>query len=208
MHDDSAPTRKLLARIAGGDRGAFNELFERHRFRLKKAISLRMDKRLKSRVDESDVVQETQLIAFRRLNDYLSRRPMPFGLWLRKTAQEQLISQRRGHLDAAQRSVHKERPLPSKSSILLAAPFVDREPSPSQRQEAREYRRLVTEAVNELPETDREILMMRNLEGLSHQEIAQLLDVSHEAVRKRYGRALIKLQRLLSLRGLAESSDG
>jgi RNA polymerase sigma-70 factor (ECF subfamily) len=98
--------------------------------------------------------------------------------------------------------------LPSKSSILLAAPFVDREPSPSQRQEAREYRRLVTEAVNELPETDREILMMRNLEGLSHQEIAQLLDVSHEAVRKRYGRALIKLQRLLSLRGLAESSDG
>ena len=51
---------------------------------------------------------------------------------------------------------------------------------------------------------DREILLMRNVEGLSQREIAQILDLSHDAVRKRYGRALIKLQQLLLERGLSE----
>jgi hypothetical protein len=42
------------------------------------------DPRLRPRVDPSDVVQEAQLDAFRRLADYLQRRPVPFRLWLRK----------------------------------------------------------------------------------------------------------------------------
>ena len=46
---------------------------------------------------------------------------------------------------------------------------------------------------------------MRNVEGYSQREIAQVLDLSHDAVRKRYGRALVKLQRLLVAKGLAEA---
>ena len=63
----------------------------------------------------------------------------------------------------------------------------------------------MSEAVAELAELDREILLMRNVEGLSQSEIAQVLELSHDAVRKRYGRALVKLQRLLVAKGVTES---
>jgi RNA polymerase sigma-70 factor (ECF subfamily) len=202
--EDSEATKQLLDRVQAGDRAAFGELFERHRRRLRKAVRWRLDRRLCKRVDESDIVQETQLVAFRRLGDYLARQPMPFGLWLRKTAQERISNHRRAHVDTSQRTVTREQPLPNQSSMLIAAPFVDRGPSPSQCYTAQEYRRLVGQAVDELSEQDREILLMRNVEGLTHPEIAQILDATHEAVRKRYGRALMKLQQLLEQRGLAE----
>jgi RNA polymerase sigma-70 factor (ECF subfamily) len=190
--------------ISAGQRDAFNELFDRHRNTLRQAVQLRLDARLRTRLDASDIVQETHMQAFRRLDDYLERRPMPFRLWLRKTAYEQLANHRRAHLTSARRSVHREQPFPDESSMMIAGPLLERSDSPSRRIAQREYQRLVGEAVNELSEVDREILLMRNVEGLSQREIAQILDLSHDAVRKRYGRALIKLQQLLVDRGLSE----
>jgi RNA polymerase sigma-70 factor, ECF subfamily len=203
--NDSIETQRLLMRIGSGDRNAFNELFERHRQDLRRAVQLRLDRQLRTRVDASDVVQEAQLEAFRRLDDYLQRRPMPFGLWLRQTAQQRINTHRRDHLQTARRSVHREQEFPSQSSLLIAAPFLQRGSSPSRRLVKHEYERLVTEAVNQLAELDREILLMRNVEGLSQPEIAQVLELSHDAVRKRYGRALVKLQRLLAAKGLSEA---
>ena len=76
--------------------------FLRHRF----------DPRLRARADPSDVVQEAQLEAHRRLDDYLARRPMPFHLWLRKTAYERLRMLQRRHLGAGQRATGREVMLP------------------------------------------------------------------------------------------------
>src|SRR5438270_13882378 len=74
---DSADTRRQLERAAAGDPAAFDELFARHRDFLRLVVQLRMDARVRARVDPSDVVQEAQLDAFRRLRDFLDRRP-PF----------------------------------------------------------------------------------------------------------------------------------
>jgi hypothetical protein len=84
--DDSAETRRLLEQIRAGDAAAFGALFNRHRPALLAFLRHRFDPRLKARADPSDVVQETQMEAYRRLADYLARRPMPFRLWLQKTA--------------------------------------------------------------------------------------------------------------------------
>jgi RNA polymerase sigma-70 factor (ECF subfamily) len=192
-------------KISSGEREAFDELFDRHRSALRQAVQLRLDRRLRARVDASDIVQEAQLQAYRRLDDYLERRPMPFSLWLRKTAQEQIANHRRAHLETARRSVHREQPFPYESSLMIAGSLLARGSSPSRRIARHEYQRLVSEAVNELDEVDREILLMRNVEGLSQREIAQVLDLSHDAVRKRYGRALIKLEKLLAERGISEA---
>ena len=143
--------------------------------------------------------------AYRRLDDYLKREPMPFGVWLRKTAQERLYNLRRAHLQAERRSVDREQPFPEQSSMMIAAPFLQRGVSPSSRFTQREYRSLVAGAVSQLDELDREILLMRNVEGLSQREISLVLDKSYESVRKRYGRALLKLQRLLTEKGVSES---
>jgi len=65
--------------------------------------------------------------------------------------------------------------------------------------------RRVRQAVAELDDDDREVLLMRNFEGLSNQEVAQVLAIDPAAASKRYGRALIRLQKLLSASGLEES---
>src|SRR5260221_11793359 len=92
---DSPQTKRLLERAGGRDRAAFDQLFDLHRKSLKNLVSLRMDARLQTRLDPSDIVQETQMVAFRRFRDYLIRRPMPFRLWIRKTAQQQVCDAQR-----------------------------------------------------------------------------------------------------------------
>ena len=79
---DTAETRGLLEQARAGDRRAFEQLFAQHRAYLRQSIALRLDPRVRPRVDPSDVVQETQLEAFDRLRDYLKRQPMPFRTWL------------------------------------------------------------------------------------------------------------------------------
>src|SRR5215471_12211881 len=117
---DSEETHALLQQARAGDRQAFERLFSRYRDYLRQVVELRLNPRLRPRVDPSDVVQETQLEAFRRLADYLEREPMPFRLWLRKTAQERLVMLQRHHLGAARRTVDREASLLGTSSLQLA----------------------------------------------------------------------------------------
>lgn len=200
---DSSATRRLLSDVAAGDDSAFENLFSRNRRWLYRFVELRFDRRLRARVDPDDVVQETQLEAFRRLNDYLRRRPMPFRLWLQKTAYERLSKARRRHVRAARRSIMREMPLPDRSSRILLAHLLGK-PEPSQGLSHQELIRRVGEAVAQLGELDREILVMRSYEGLSYDEVAVILEIEPAAARKRYGRALLRLRKTLDDRGLLE----
>jgi RNA polymerase sigma-70 factor (ECF subfamily) len=201
---DSTETRNLLHQVEAGDRQAFEHLFARYRAYLRQVVEVRLDPRVQARVDPSDVVQETQMEAFRRLPDYLARRPMPFRLWLRKTAQERLLVIRRQHLEAGRRAVDREVPLPERSSLLLARSFLAGS-TPSRQLDRKELARRVRQAVARLSETDQEILLLRAFEGLSNQEVACLLDLDPATASKRHGRALLRLQKLLAEGGLAES---
>jgi RNA polymerase sigma-70 factor (ECF subfamily) len=201
---DSAETRGLLEQARTGHRAAFDRLLDRHRPDLLRFVELRRDPKMRARVDASDVVQETQLEVYRRLGDFLDRRPMPFHVWLRKTAYERLLMARRQHVKAAQRAVGRERPLPDRSSLLFARRIIARGSTPSQRLGRRELARRLHRLLAEMPETDREILVMRNLEERSYQEIACILGVEAAAARQRHGRALIRLHALLAADGLME----
>jgi RNA polymerase sigma-70 factor, ECF subfamily len=200
---DSPEIQTLLERVGKGDRQAFEPLFESHRAYLRQVIDLRMVDLLRVRVDPSDIVQETQLEAFRRLEDYVKRKPMPFRLWLRRTAVEQLVTAQRRHLGAERRAVGKEIPLPDRSSLLLADQFLASGSSPSQRLTKSELARRVREALGELSEDDREILVLRNLESLSNQEAAEVLQIQTSTASQRYGRALTRLGKVLASAGIA-----
>jgi RNA polymerase sigma-70 factor (ECF subfamily) len=202
---DSAETVRLLDLARGGDRRAFDELFARHRPYLRQVIELRLDPRLAARLDPSDVIQEAHLEAYRRLDDYLRRRPMAFRLWLRKTAQERLQMLHRQHLGAARRAVARERALPDRSSLLLAERLIAGGPTPEQQFDLEEAARSVRQALDELSEDDREIVIMRNLEGLTNQEAAQVLQIEPATASQRYGRALLRLRKVLADHGLLES---
>src|SRR5262245_66265306 len=78
IRPDSTETRDLLERAASGDREVFDELFARHRRYLRRMVELRLDPKLRARLDPSDIVQEAHLEAVRRVKDFLEARPMPF----------------------------------------------------------------------------------------------------------------------------------
>jgi RNA polymerase sigma-70 factor (ECF subfamily) len=205
LHADSAETSALLDAVRRGDGQALEDLLGRYRPQLHDFIDRHCDPRLRARVDPSDVVQDTQMEVARRIHDFLATRPMPFRLWLRKKARERLLNLRRDHLTRGRRSVAREEPYPDRSSLLLARPFLARGPSPSQQLEERELGERVSRAVGQLAEADREILLLRHAEDLPFEEIGCLLDIEPAAARKRFGRALIRLQNLLGGEGLLES---
>jgi len=204
---DSTQTQRLLDRGRAGDQSAFEELFRRHRAFVRQVIDLRLDDRLRARVDPSDIVQETQMEAFRRLPDYFEREPMPFHLWLRCTAYDRLQAARRRHLGAGKRSALRECLLPEGSSIHLAEQFMAKGSTPSHHLSRRELVREVRQVMEELSEADREILIMRNLESLTNQEVAQVLAIEPATASQRYGRALLRLRQQLIKHNLLESES-
>src|SRR5438445_2440774 len=190
--ENSAETEHLLQQIRGGERLAIDPLFARHRPELRRLVQLRLDPKLRPRLDPSDVVQEAQLEALRRLDDYLQEPPMPFRLWLRQLTYDRLLMVRRQHVQARRRTVQRDVALPDQSSLLLAQQLLASGSSPSEQLAKRELTRRVNRAVGELAETDREIVLMRNFEGLTNQEVSDVLAISPAAASQRYGRALLR----------------
>ncbi len=64
---DSMETRRLLARLRAGEAEAFDQLFAQHRACLHQVIDMRLDAQMRRRLDTSDVIQETQPEATRRM---------------------------------------------------------------------------------------------------------------------------------------------
>ncbi|MBX9622314.1 MAG: sigma-70 family RNA polymerase sigma factor [Gemmataceae bacterium] len=198
---DSAETIGLLDRAAAGDPAAANELLARHRPSVRAFVDLHLGPDLRARVDASDVAQEALAELARRLPDYLARDPMPFHLWARKTAYERLLNARRAHR-AAGRDVAREAAAPDHSSVALARTLLAPGPTPSEAAAGRELEGLAAAAVEGLAEADREILLLRHAEDLPYDEIGALLGIDPAAARKRYGRALVRLQQALADRGI------
>jgi RNA polymerase sigma-70 factor (ECF subfamily) len=194
-------TDQLLDLVAQGEPSAAEALFTRHQQRLRRMVQLRIDPRLASRLDPSDVVQETLVEAHRRLDDYVRRREIPFYPWLRAIAWEKLLQLNRRHIMAARRSVDREidRPALSRDSeLLLAQRLVSAGPSPSDQLIRREIRDRIRQAIAQLPGDDHEIIVLKHLEELSFQEVAAVLGISMSAVYSRHRRAIQRLHRLLN----------
>src|SRR2546423_14660260 len=94
----ASDTDALLKQLAAGNSQAADALLVRHRERLKKMVSCRMDPRLAARVSPSDVVQETMLTAAKDLKSFARQRPMPFYPWLRRLGGDRLVGLQRGAL--------------------------------------------------------------------------------------------------------------
>jgi RNA polymerase sigma-70 factor, ECF subfamily len=205
VQPDSAVTQGLLQRIGTGDRQAFEQLFARHQAYLHRLVELRLDPRLRPRVDPADVVQEAYLDALNRLKAYLERPVLPFRLWLRQIACDRVLKARRHHLGTARRAIGREVPLPEQSSLVLARQLLAGDLTPSRRVDQRELARRTRQAVAQLADADKEIVMMRHFEGLSNREVAHLLSIDAATASKRHGRAMLRLHRILFEGGLTES---
>jgi RNA polymerase sigma-70 factor (ECF subfamily) len=202
MTADSRVSEDLLIRAKAGDDRALAELFAEHRKRLERMIRLRLDRRLQSRLDPTDVLQEAYLDIARRFPEYVASPTVPFYLWLRNLVGQRLIELHRKHLGARMRSADNEvslqqGPLPQVSSESLALQLLGSLTSPTRALVRAEMRLRLQEALNSMEPLDREVVVLRHFEDLSNAEIAQLLNIRPSAASKRYIRAVQRLRVIL-----------
>ena len=185
---------------AGEERDeVLGRLFERHRARLRKMVHLRMAPNLRTRIDASDVLQETYVEVSARLGDYLEDPRMPFFVWLRFLTAQRLVALYRHHVATQKRDVRRQVPIerkafPAASSAIMASQLVGGLNSPSGAAMQAEARKQVEEALDQMNTSDREVLVMRHFEQLSNAETAHELGLKPSAASKRYLRALQRLR--------------
>src|SRR5437868_3183912 len=205
-------TDRLLDGARSGEPGAVDRLLGEFREPLRRVIDLRLDPALARRVDASDIVQDVLIEANQRLTDYLKSPDMPFHLWLRHLAQDRIIDTHRRHRLAQRRSVDREQPIArpawaDESSVSLIAQLIDTERTPTSEAIRHELQRPLADAVNQLSDDDREIILMRHHELLSNQEVAEALKLTEAAASMRYLRALRRLRAVLVPDGGDPSPD-
>ena len=199
---------ELVTGLRNGDQSVLSELFSHYRERLRRTVDFRLDQRLRSRVDVSDVLQEVLLSAVERV-DHFVKQPQQdlepstaFFIWLRQCAVQRIIDLHRHHMLAQKRDTRRELKAARPSSIdhtstSLAFHLVGQIATPSQIVSKLELMERVQNALNEINETDREVLALRHFEELSNNEVAEVLGISKAGASNRYVRALDRLRTIL-----------
>lgn len=202
MDDRSEDPFREIA--ASGDPEAISELLEEFRGRISRMLAVRMDPRLRGRLDASDVIQDTFMEVHRRIEDYRKRQDMPFFLWVRFLAGQKLTQMHRRHLGAAQRDARRELPdalrgMPGATTATLAGALMSSGITPSEVAMRMEDEERLVSVLDQMRELDREVLALRHFEGLTNLEVAALLGIAPSAASRRYVRALARMQEKLRL---------
>lgn len=194
---------ELLERLRRGDRDSLAELFALHRERLRRMIRFRLHPRVVRRVDVDDVLQDCWLDAVARIDSYRDQIDPSGFLWLRLVLGQTLVDLHRKHLGAQMRDAQMEVPMsrlagPHMNSDSLSFHLTGGLTSPSGAAQRAESQRILREKLDELDEIDREVLILRHLEGLSNLEAAGVLQIQPSAASNRYVRALTRLKGLIA----------
>jgi RNA polymerase sigma-70 factor, ECF subfamily len=203
MTDATTAADALLDQVRAGEADALGRLFDAYRPRLRTMVRLRMDARLAARLDPSDVLQDTYLDVARQVAGYLRQPRVGVYVWLRGLVWQRLLKLQRRHLGARCRAVGKEMALNADASSALAARLPGSGSTPSRALAREEVRLRVQQALATLTPRDREVLLLREIEGLTNNEVAEALGLTASAATMRYGRALFKLQHVLAEDDLA-----
>lgn len=206
-HQERDDEWSLLAVDQNPQTADWSEIMLRHRDKLRRMVEVRIHPRLQGRVDASDVIQETFIEAARVLDNGKQNQDIPVYLWLRRLANQKLIQAHRQHLSAGQRDARREQAQvaqPEASSLSIARYLIGNYTSPSLQAVRHEQETALQQALEKMETLDREVLALRHFERLSGPESAEILGISHDAVKKRYIRALEKLQRIMAQQGMVE----
>ncbi|MBD3161788.1 MAG: sigma-70 family RNA polymerase sigma factor [Candidatus Latescibacteria bacterium] len=187
MNDERECDGALVARARSGDARAFEDLVRRHtRAALRVAFAI-----LGRQADAEDACQDAWVRALEKLET--CRKPERFVFWFLQIVRNRA----RNMLDA--RRVRSAEPLESESAADLA------DPRGSHRGER--LRARLEKALAEIPQIQREIVLLHDLEGWSHREIAQAAEISEVMSRQHLFQARRRLRELLGAEALGDLSD-
>lgn len=170
----------LVDRSKRGDVAAFEELISQYE---KKVYNLAY--RLTGNYDDaSDVAQEAFLRAFSRIREF--RGDSSFATWLFRIVSNACLDELRKR--RRQRLTSLDEPMPTEEGDMQRQ-FADSGDGPEQSLERQEIQRAVQESINSLDEEFRMVVILRDIQGHSYEEIAMILDLSLGTVKSRLNRA-------------------
>jgi len=196
----TADAEQLLQEALAGDAATLGRLLELYRRYLALLARVQIGQRLQGKVDASDLVQETFLEAHRNFPRFQGTSEAQLVCWLRQILAAKLADLLRRYLGTQGRDVRLEREIEAafdRSSILLDRGLVAPQSSPSHQAARREQAVLLADALGELPDDYREVIVLRHLEGLTFPEVARRMGRSLDSVEKLWMRALVRLRQSL-----------
>ena len=198
--DASTNPETLLARAAAEGGECLGALLGLYRNYLRMLAQMEIGQQLQAKVDASDLVQETMLEAHKSFSAFRGGSEGELAAWLRQIMAGVLCGQMRKYLGTQKRDVRLEQRLREsldRSSLLLTQGLVDHHSSPSQQAARREQSVLLADALAQLPDDYRQVLVLRHLEGASFPEISRRMERSLDSVEKLWVRGLARLRQTM-----------
>ena len=199
-NDSSSSRAGLLKEVRTADPTRLGSLLELYRNYLSLLATGQLDRKLRGRVSASDLVQETMMEAHRDFHQFRGKSEAEFIGWLRRILVNNLARAIEMHVLAEKRDVRREVSIErlnaavERSTIQLGLAFAGREDSPSVKLEQHERAVDLANQMSRLSAEHREVLMLRNLQGLPFKEVAARLDRSVPAAKMLWMRAIKKLR--------------
>jgi RNA polymerase sigma-70 factor (ECF subfamily) len=190
----------LIRAAREGDAHVLGQLLELYRNYLTLLARLQISRRLQSKVDPGDMVQETFLKAYRGFEQFRGTSEAELVGWLRQILALNVANLVRHYCGTQGRDVRLERELAEeleRSSFGWGANLIANQSSPSQRAARREEAVLLADTLAQLPPDYGEVIVLRHLEGLPFADVAARMDRSVDSVQKLWIRALAQLRQLL-----------
>lgn len=186
----------LLAAARKGDAEAKARLIESYREYLRLLAQLQVKPLLKSKFDESDIVQETCIQAAEAFGQFRGANEKQLAAWLRQILSNKGASMAR-KFRTDKRDIRIERSLQQnidQSSMAIGAFIPDDVSSPSRIAIGRERTVILAEAISQLREEQREVIIMHGLQQRSVPEVAKSLGRTEASTWKLWARGLQALR--------------
>jgi RNA polymerase sigma-70 factor (ECF subfamily) len=191
---------RLLDEARHGNRDALGELTDLYRNYLHLLARVQIDRHVKKRLSPSDLVQVTFTKAVENFGQFRGQSEAELLAWLRTILVNAIKSAVQRELGTARRDARREVSLEQRmadiddSSAKFDAALVAQNSSPSAQAARREHAAILADQLASLPPSYREVIVLRNLEGIGFEEIAQKMGRTAGAVRVLWVRAIRRLQ--------------
>jgi RNA polymerase sigma-70 factor (ECF subfamily) len=196
----SSDVPSMISRARRGEKSTVGALLQLYRNYLLVLAATQLENRLQPRVSPSDVVQETMLRAHKNFAQFRGTTEPELLAWLRQILVNNLAKFVEQHMLAARRDVRREVSIErlgaalEQSTVQLAALLPTDSKSPSMAVQQREEAVVLADRLAQLPTSYRQVLVLRNLQGLPFEEVARRIGRSVGATRMLWLRAIEKLR--------------
>ena len=200
---DRGTLETVLSRAKAGDGPALGRLIEQYRHYLGLLARLQIGHNLQGKFDDEDLLQDVSLEAHKNIGRFSGSSETEFLAWLRQILAATLSNQVRRYFGTRRRDPRREKRFVveiDQSSRALDRNLFASQTSPSQQASRSEQVVLLADALAELPESYREVVILRNLEGLSFPEVARRLMKTEDSVKHLWTRSLARLRRAMEER--------